>query len=633
MDHLSLVLHPKPTKPVTHLPSDSVETYLCKCKQNIEAEVWSLVCNSRQPVDVAHGSGCIFSVSKAGVRLPSDQLRFNLLVVRGHLCLITRTRADGGLVFEKGRALSTATFLVGYVKPYLQEYAAIMGFISYSAVVPPILRDLALLSSVRTPFAYDKRPLSDAVPCNALQAQSVLGLAHTVEGIQGPPGTGKSSTIFHIVHSAMPLGMVAVVTCVQNRAVDALACKFSAGVLPFLVLGSPERLGDTAKQFALEGRVDVVPSVARQRLVFERVGLVLEFLHSARRKREAKRQFKCAGWRRWWTLYARRPLMADLEAWSSRYEEEERVLGEARQAAADLIVSDTTVLLCTVDTLSRVGKLGSKKRRLLIIDEAGTVPEFKLPLAVSLLGIEAVIAVGDQCQLKPFTHTGVSNGFFHRLAQLQPPSMLEEQFRMHPAISGFVSASFYSNKLFTNPSVADARCAVPRAGIQWVDYPDAHAETSQRGAVCNPVELGLLKGFMQRVTATHLSRGTTVMIITFYREQFHLLMLLAERLGLVGTRLLQGGTKTERFFVHPGFRICTVDASQGSESDVVVLSCVRCNPKHEIGFLSQPNRACVAFSRARERLIVLGSARTFAAKGGVWGALVDAARKDGDVEF
>jgi hypothetical protein len=630
---ISLVLHPKPTKPIIHLPSDSVETYLCKCKQNIEAEIWSLVCNSRQPADVSHGSGCIFSVSKSGVRIPPDQLRFNLLVLCGHLCLITRTRADGKLVYEKGRRLvcsSSTTFLVGYVQPYIQEYAAIVGYISTPSIRPPILRDLALLS-VRTPFAYDKRPLSDAVPCNALQGQSVLGLAYTVEGIQGPPGTGKSSTIFHIVHSAMPLGMVAIVTCVQNRAVDALACKFLAGMLPFLVLGSPDRLGDTAKQFALESRVEMASSVVKERLVFERVGLVLEYLHSARRKREAKRQFKCAGWRRWWTLYSRQPLMEDLEGWSSRYEEVERGLSEARQVAAELIVSGTTVLLCTVDTLSRVGKLQTKsKRRLLIIDEAGTVPEFKLPLAVAL-GVEAVIAVGDQCQLKPFTHTGVSNGFFHRLAQIQPPSMLEEQFRMHPKISGFVSASFYSNKLFTNPSVADARCAVPRAGIQWVDYPDAHAETSQRGAVCNPVELGLLKGFMQRVTATHLSRGTTVMIITFYREQFHLLMLLAERLGLVGTRLLQGGTKTERFFVHPGFRICTVDASQGSESDVVVLSCVRCNPKHEIGFLSQPNRACVAFSRARERLIVLGSARTFAAKGGVWGSLVDAARKD--VEF
>jgi superfamily I DNA and/or RNA helicase len=135
----------------------------------------------------------------------------------------------------------------------------------------------------------------------------------------------------------------------------------------------------------------------------------------------------------------------------------------------------------------------------------------------------------------------------------------------------------------------------------------------------------MLWHFMKRVDAEFLSAGKSVMIITFYREQFHLLMGLAEQLKLVGTRLQ--GTKTERFFVHPGFRICTVDAAQGSESDVIVLGCVRCNPRHEIGFLSQPNRVCVALSRAKERLIVLGSSQTLVAKGGVWSALHAVAQK------
>ena len=117
------------------------------------------------------------------------------------------------------------------------------------------------------------------------------------------------------------------------------------------------------------------------------------------------------------------------------------------------------------------------------------------------------------------------------------------------------------------------------------------------------------------------------MIITFYREQFHLLMGLAERLKLVGTRLQ--GTKTERFFMNPDFRICTVDSAQGSESDVIILGCVRSNPRHDIGFLSQPNRVCVALSRARERLIVVGNSQTLVAKGGVWGALHGVAQKGG----
>jgi hypothetical protein len=621
---LHMILHPVHINSVLHLPGDCVTTYLLKCKQNIEAEVWSLVCNSRQSAQVSHGSGCIFSVSRSGVRIPCEQLWFNLLIFKGNLCLITRTRADGGLMYEKGKqvAPSHVSCLVGYVKPYIHEYAAIVGFLT--STIPSILCDLAVLS-VRTPFAFDKRPLSAAVPCNTLQRQCVLGLSHTVEGIQGPPGTGKSSTIFHIVHSAMPLGMVAIVTCVQNRAVDALACKFQSGVIPFLVLGSPDRLGDTAKQYALETRVENVETVVVQRKVVDWVARILDFLHSARRKRESRRQFRSAGWKRWWALYSSQPLEQDLKKWSLQQESEKCLLDEARLKGATLLTSCTTVFLCTVDALCRFCKLQTKyKRKLLIIDEAGTVPEFKIPLAVSL-GVEAVIAVGDQNQLQPFTHTGIPNGFFHRLAKTAQLTMLEEQFRMHPEISGFVSSAFYSSKLFTNPAVASARCSVPHSGVHWVDYPDTNAECSKRGVICNHVELDMLRMFMKRVVSQYLSHGKSVMLITFYREQFHLLMVLGEKLGLVGTRLQ--GTKTERFFVHPGFRISTVDASQGSESDVIVLSCVRSNPRHDIGFLSKPNRVCVALSRAREHLIVLGSAQTLTSGGGVWERLFSVSQR------
>jgi helicase required for RNAi-mediated heterochromatin assembly 1 len=60
---------------------------------------------------------------------------------------------------------------------------------------------------------------------------------------------------------------------------------------------------------------------------------------------------------------------------------------------------------------------------------------------------------------------------------------------------------------------------------------------------------------------------------------------------------------------------------------VVVLSCVRCNGSGAIGFLSNRNRLCVALSRARERLVVLGSAATLRSDP-VWHALHAAAAQD-----
>ncbi len=60
---------------------------------------------------------------------------------------------------------------------------------------------------------------------------------------------------------------------------------------------------------------------------------------------------------------------------------------------------------------------------------------------------------------------------------------------------------------------------------------------------------------------------------------------------------------------------------------MVVLSCVRCNNAGTIGFLGNRNRLCVALSRARARLVVLGSAATLSSDP-VWRALYEAAEKD-----
>ncbi len=58
----------------------------------------------------------------------------------------------------------------------------------------------------------------------------------------------------------------------------------------------------------------------------------------------------------------------------------------------------------------------------------------------------------------------------------------------------------------------------------------------------------------------------------------------------------------------------------------MILSCVRCNCSGTVGFLSNRNRLCVALSRARERLVVLGSAATLRSDP-VWHALHAAATK------
>ncbi|MBR1732890.1 MAG: helicase, partial [Alloprevotella sp.] len=56
--------------------------------------------------------------------------------------------------------------------------------------------------------------------------------------------------------------------------------------------------------------------------------------------------------------------------------------------------------------------------------------------------------------------------------------------------------------------------------------------------------------------------------------------------------------------------IKTVDAFQGQERDVVLVSLVRSNERGEIGFLRDLRRMNVAITRARLKLIILGNSST-----------------------
>jgi superfamily I DNA and/or RNA helicase len=54
-------------------------------------------------------------------------------------------------------------------------------------------------------------------------------------------------------------------------------------------------------------------------------------------------------------------------------------------------------------------------------------------------------------------------------------------------------------------------------------------------------------------------------------------------------------------------RIDTVDAYQGKENAIVILSLVRSNKFGDVGHVGLDNRCNVAVSRAKERLIVVGA--------------------------
>ncbi len=67
----------------------------------------------------------------------------------------------------------------------------------------------------------------------------------------------------------------------------------------------------------------------------------------------------------------------------------------------------------------------------------------------------------------------------------------------------------------------------------------------------------------------------------------------------------------------------TIDGFQGDQNDVIILSLVRCNRDGAIGFLMEQSRRCVAQSRARCALVIIGSAATLThSPASPWGPLL-----------
>lgn len=67
----------------------------------------------------------------------------------------------------------------------------------------------------------------------------------------------------------------------------------------------------------------------------------------------------------------------------------------------------------------------------------------------------------------------------------------------------------------------------------------------------------------------------------------------------------------------------TIDSFQGRESDVIIFSTVRCNVEGDVGFLDDPRRLNVMWTRARLALIIVGDRRTMSSNP-LWKRALDA---------
>ena len=73
--------------------------------------------------------------------------------------------------------------------------------------------------------------------------------------------------------------------------------------------------------------------------------------------------------------------------------------------------------------------------------------------------------------------------------------------------------------------------------------------------------------------------------------------------------------------MYQAVEIASVDAFQGREKDIIIISCVRSNEHQGIGFLADPRRLNVALTRAKYALILVGNPKVLC-KQNLWNHLL-----------
>ena len=275
------------------------------------------------------------------------------------------------------------------------------------------------------------------------------------------------------------------------------------------------------------------------------------------------------------------------------------------QSAFDLVVIDEAAR-CTPSELA-VG-MQSAKRVLLVGDHRQLPP---------LYGHELLGAVAERMKAPSRKMLGQSDferAFGSRYGKAVSRTLVR-QYRMASEIHALVTSSFYPTEglIKARGEPLDIYRLLPEPlneQVLWLDTGgeggrEAEAGTSftNRREALVIVEtlrrLGRCRQFFDRIGELKLEEGRPLVgVICTYAQQAELLK------ALVVASDLPARLKDL-------VRIDTVDAYQGKENHIVILSLVRSNFERDMGHVRSRNRINVALSRAMDRLMIVGAARMF----------------------
>lgn len=403
--------------------------------------------------------------------------------------------------------------------------------------------------------------------------------------VQGPPGTGKTYLLARVVREYVRQGLRVVLCGFTHLAVNnALSAMLRAGV-------PPEALGKVAGG----DESDLPPGVAR----IDKRGYW----------RSPRPGFVAA-----MTVYAAfEPFTQALYASARR----------ARNRPPERDAADEATFWTALDRHNREVVQGARLpgaanlADVVVFDEAG---QLTVPMALCGLAVAPrAVLFGDHAQLPPIgAAADTYPSIFHLVAERYPEALvrLNTSYRLNRALCAFPSRAFYAGDLAAAPGNADRVLAPfdsdPAYARVFAPAPAsvlAVVEHVGAGQVA-PLEAALVADMAVCLWRDGgLSPADGLAILSPHRRQNG-----AIRQALAAAAARRGVPPAAFEAFNAALLVDTVDRMQGQERDVILYSLTASDEAtldNEREFLFMPNRFNVAVTRARKKLIVVGSRRFF----------------------
>ncbi|KAL8953114.1 MAG: hypothetical protein Q9222_000997 [Ikaeria aurantiellina] len=281
---------------------------------------------------------------------------------------------------------------------------------------------------------------------------------------------------------------------------------------------------------------------------------------------------------------------------------------------SDEIHQSADVVLCTPEQ-SNERSIELFRAKAIIVDDAARLKGYQVISAcarhVSNHSLTKLALFGEHVRSGPHVQSDEVNEFATTAARPyiswqvqrgQPFLTLNTQYRSHPNISSFLNQAFYEGTLEDDSSVlwrpfdaswetfSQITFGTKNRNVFLDVTGDHELYVAHNDSIVNPSTLAVVLETLDAMNNSgQIDIFEDVMVLTFYAAQADLLR------RIVAKRFPRK------------VKICTVDSCGGEDAKIVILDFGRPGP--EVGFLGNPERLCVAFSRAAHGLLGVGSVK------------------------